>query len=168
MYELLDSLGIEYDRVDHDAAMTMEDCDAVDGILGAPTCKNLFLCNRQGTVFYLLMMPGDKPFKTKELSAQIQSSRLSFGSHERMEEYLDITPGSLSVLGLMNDKNGKVNLLIDRDVVKSEYIGVHPCLNTSTLRFTVKDLVEKIIPAMGHAPVYVELPWEEHGETLEK
>ncbi len=165
VYDFLDSLGIQYDRVDHDAAMTMEECDAIDKVLCAPTCKNLFLCNRQETVFYLLLMPGDKPFKTKELSAQIQSSRLSFGSHERMEEYLDITPGSLSVLGLMNDKDKKVNLLIDRDVVNAEYVGVHPCLNTSTLRLTVKDLVDTIIPAMDHPPVYVDLPNGEKEEA---
>ena len=158
VYDFLDSLGIEYDRVDHEVAMTMEACEEIDKVLNAPTCKNLFLCNRQGTVFYLLLMPGDKPFKTKDLSQQINSSRLSFGSPEPMEAYLDITPGSLSVLGLMNDKEKKVNLLIDRDVVSTEWIGCHPCINTSTLRITVKDLTEKIIPAMGHAPAYVDLP----------
>ncbi len=157
VYDFLDGLGIQYDRVDHDVAMTMEDCCAIDKVLCAPTCKNLFLCNRQATVFYVLLMPADKPFKTKELSAQINSSRLSFGSHEHMEALLDITPGSLTVLGLMNDKEKKVNLLIDEDVVKTEYIGCHPCINTSTLRFTTKDLLEKIIPAMGHAPTYVNL-----------
>ncbi len=157
VYDFLDHLGIPYHRVDHEVAMTMEDCGAIDRVLGAPTCKNLFLTNRQQTVFYVLLMPADKPFKTKELSAQINSSRLSFGTHEHMEQYLDITPGSLTVLGLMNDGEGKVNLLIDEDVVKTEYIGCHPCINTSTLRFTTKDLVEKIIPAMGHTPAYVNL-----------
>ena len=156
-YDFLDTLGIDYDRVDHEVAMTMEDCSAIDRVLCAPTCKNLFLANRQGTVFYVLLMPGDKPFKTKELSAQINSSRLSIGSHEQMEALLDITPGSLTVLGLMNDHEKKVNLLIDEDVVKTEYIGCHPCINTSTLRFTVKDLLEKIIPALGHEPTYVNL-----------
>ena len=111
-YDLLDSLGIEYDRIDHEPAMTMEVCEEIDRVLGATICKNLFLCNRQETDFYLLMMPGDKPFKTKDLSSQIGSSRLSFGSPEYMEQLVDITPGSLSILGLMNDKEGRVRLLI--------------------------------------------------------
>jgi Ala-tRNA(Pro) deacylase len=156
-YDLLDSLGVPYQRIDHEAANTMEACAAVDAALGATICKNLLLCNRQCTDFYLLLIPGDKPFKTKELSKQIGSSRLSFAAPEYMEQYLDITPGSLSVLGLMNDKEQKVKLLIDADVLKGEYFGCHPCINTSSLRLKISDLMEKIIPAMGHEPTIVEL-----------
>lgn len=156
-YDLLDSLGIEYDRIDHEPAMTMEVCEEIDRALGATICKNLFLCNRQETDFYLLMMPGDKPFKTKDLSSQIGSSRLSFGSPEYMEQLVDITPGSLSILGLMNDKEGRVRLLIDKDVLSGEYIGCHPCINTSSLRIKTSDMVEKLIPALRHAPTLVEL-----------
>lgn len=156
-YDLLDSLGIEYDRIDHEPAMTMEICEEIDRALGATICKNLFLCNRQETDFYLLMMPGDKPFKTKDLSSQIGSSRLSFGSPEYMEQLVDITPGSLSILGLMNDKEGRVRLLIDKDVLSGEYIGCHPCINTSSLRIKTADIVEKLIPALRHAPTLVEL-----------
>lgn len=156
-YDLLDSLGIEYDRVDHEPAMTMEICEEIDRALGAAICKNLFLCNRQQTDFYLLMMPGDKPFKTKDISAQIGSSRLSFGTPEYMESLLDITPGSLSILGLMNDKEGRVRLLIDKDLLLGEYIGCHPCINTSSLRIKTSDMVEKLIPALKHSPTYVEL-----------
>ena len=162
-YDLLDSLGVTYHRIDHEAAMTMEACAVVDESLGATICKNLMLCNRQCTDFYLLLMPGDKPFKTKNLSAQIGSSRLSFAAPEYMAEFLDITPGSLSVLGLANDKDHRVKLLIDADVLKGEYIGCHPCINTSSLRLRTQDLMEKIIPAMGHAPQMVELPWSEEG-----
>ena len=163
VYDLLDQLGISYQRIDHEAAMTMEACAEVDKMLGGVICKNLMLCNRQNTEFYLLLIPGDKPFKTKELSKQIESSRLSFAAPEYMEEYLDITPGSLSVLGLMNDTGHKVQLLIDQDVLKGEYIGFHPCINTSSLRIKIADLVEKIIPAMGHAPqlVHLDYPVEE-------
>ena len=157
VYDFLDSLHIAYDRVDHEPAMTMEACLAVDEALGASMCKNLFLCNRQQTDFYLLLMPGDKPFKTKDLSAQIGSSRLSFADAEHMEKYLDITPGSVSVLGLMNDKEKKVRLLIDRDLLSKEYIGCHPCVNTSSLRLATKDLIETIIPAMEHPMQIVEL-----------
>lgn len=156
-YDLLDSLGIEYDRIDHEPAMTMEVCEEIDRVLGATICKNLFLCNRQETDFYLLMMPGDKPFKTKDLSSQIGSSRLSFGTPEYMEQLVDITPGSLSILGLMNDKEGRVRLLIDKDVLSGEYIGCHPCINTSSLRIKTADMVEKLIPALRHAPTLVEL-----------
>jgi Ala-tRNA(Pro) deacylase len=156
-YDLLDSLGIEYDRIDHEPAMTMEICEEIDRVLGATICKNLFLCNRQETDFYLLMMPGDKPFKTKDLSAQIGSSRLSFGTPDYMEQLVDITPGSLSILGLMNDKEGRVRLLIDKDVLSGEYIGCHPCINTSSLRMKTSDMVEKLIPALCHTPTLVEL-----------
>lgn len=158
VYDFLDSLGIEYDRADHEAAMTMEACEEVDKALDVKICKNLFLTNRQGTTFYLLLIPGDKPFKTKDISAQIGSSRLSFGSHELMEELLDITPGSLSVLGLMNDLDHDVTLLVDEDVLSAEYFGCHPCINTSTLKFKTSDLTEKIIPALRHRPTVVNLP----------
>ncbi len=156
-YDLLDSLGVSYQRIDHPAAMTMEECEDIDRILDATICKNLFLCNRQETAFYLLMIPGDKTFKTKDISAQIGSARLSFGKPEFMEQFLDITPGSVSVMGLMNDKENRVQLLIDEDVLKGEYIGCHPCINTSSLRIKTKDMAEKIIPAMKHEPIIVKL-----------
>ncbi|MBQ3147030.1 MAG: prolyl-tRNA synthetase associated domain-containing protein [Oscillospiraceae bacterium] len=157
VYDLLDTLGVSYHRIDHDAAMTMEACAAVDEALGATICKNLLLCNRQCTHFYLLMIPGDKVFKTSVLSKQIGSSRLSFAAGEYMEQFLDITPGSLSVLGLMNDKENKVQLLIDEELLQGEYIGCHPCINTASLRLRTKDLLEVIIPAMGHPPRFVQL-----------
>ena len=160
VYDFLDKLGIQYQRIDHEAAMTMEACEEIDRALGDNTtiCKNLFLCNRQEMDFYLLLMPGDKPFKTKDLSAQIHSARLSFAKPEYMEKYLDITPGSVSVLGLMNDSEKKVQLLIDEDVMKEPYFGCHPCINTSSLKFTTEDLMQKIIPALEHEPVTVTLP----------
>ena len=157
VYELLDRLEIPYTRVDHEPAMTMEACIAVDEALGTVMCKNLLLCNRQCTDFYLLLMAGDKPFKTSVLSKQIGSSRLSFADGSYMEQFLDITPGSLSILGLMNDKDHRVKLLIDADVLSGEAVGVHPCINTSSLGIRVSDLTEKLIPAMGHEPTMVAL-----------
>ncbi len=175
VYELLDSIGVEYDRLDHEAAMTMEVCAEINAAFGRMTleefnaedniertkhaiiCKNLFLCNRQRTKFYLLMIPGDKKFLTKNLSAQINSARLSFAGEEDMLRYLDITPGSVSVMGLMNDSENSVQLLIDSDVLQSEYVGCHPCINTSSLRMKTKDLIEKILPAIHHEPVVVSL-----------
>ena len=158
-YALLDSLGLEYRRVDHEHADTIEACEQVEGLLECKICKNLFLTNRQQTDFYLLIMPGEKPFKTKLLSKQIGSARLSFASAEHMEKYLDITPGSVSILGLMNDKNGAVRLLVDRDLLNEEYFGCHPCINTSSLRLKTADVLEKLLPAMGHEPSFVDLPW---------
>lgn len=162
VYDLLDSLNIPYQRVDHEAAMTMDACAAVDTALEAAMCKNLLLCNRQCTDFYLLMLPGDKPFKTSVLSKQIGTSRLSFAAGEYMEEFLNITPGSLSVMGLMNDKDHRVKLLIDEDILHAEFIGVHPCVNTASLRLRVDDLVQAVIPAMDHTITTVNLP---RGET---
>lgn len=159
-YDLLDSLGISYQRIDHAPAMTMEACQEIDQALDAVICKNLLLCNRQCTQFYLLMLPGDKHFKTSVLSKEIGSSRLSFASPEYMERFLDITPGSLSVLGLMNDKDNQVQLLMDEDVLKGEFFGCHPCINTSSLRLRMEDLMRKILPAMGHSPRMVTLPEE--------
>lgn len=157
-YDLLDSLGIFYQRIDHQAAMTMEDCAAVDRVLDAAICKNLFLCNRQKTEFYLLMMPGQKEFRTATLSKEIGSSRLSFAEPGFMEEFLDITPGSLSVLGLMNDRENRVKLLVDEEILKEEFFGCHPCINTTSLRLATRDLMEKLLPAMSHQARQVHLP----------
>jgi Ala-tRNA(Pro) deacylase len=157
VYDLLDELGIEYERTDHEEANTMEACNEIDRVLGTIICKNLFLCNRQKTDFYLLMMPGDKPFKTKDLSQQIGSARLSFAEAEFMEAYLNILPGSVSVMGLMNDKEHHVQLLMDREVVEGEAVGCHPCVNTSSLLLRTADLMEKLLPAMHHEAVIVSL-----------
>ena len=161
VYDKLEELGISFTRVDHDHADTMEDCLLIERTLGARICKNLFLCNRQETSFYLLLLPGDKKFKTKEVSSQLGVARLSFGNETYMEKYLDITPGSVSVLGLMNDKEHHVQLLIDEDLLKEPYIGCHPCINTSSLKIDMKDMMEKIIPAMEHKPIFVKLGQEE-------
>ena len=149
-YDFLDGLGVSYTRVDHPAAATMEDCLAVEAVLGTAICKNLFLTNRQHTAYYLLLMPGDKPFKTKDLSEQIGSARLSFASPEEMERLLGTTPGSASILGLMNDRDREVALLIDRDILAADAIGAHPLVNTASLGLRIADLLEKILPATGH------------------
>ncbi|MDE6210263.1 MAG: prolyl-tRNA synthetase associated domain-containing protein [Lachnospiraceae bacterium] len=156
-YDFLDKLNIIYKRVDHEETNTMEACREVDELLQATICKNLFLCNTQKTNFYLLMMPGEKKFVTKNLSAQIGSARLSFAGPEHMEEFLDIKPGAVSVMGLMNDKNKRVRLLIDEDVLNGEYIGCHPCVSTSSLKIRTEDMIRKIIPAMEHEATIVNL-----------
>lgn len=161
-YAFLDELGISYDRTDHpdQPATTMEVCAEVDAVLNVHICKNLFLCNRQETNFYLLIMPGDKPFRTKNLSKQLGTARLSFAKEEYMKEYLDLYPGSVSVMGMMNDKEHHVQLVIDEDVLKEELFGCHPCVNTSSIRFATKDLTEKILPALKIQPAIVHLEGE--------
>ena len=158
VYEFLDALGVGYGRVDHQEANTMEICAEIDNVLGCKICKNLFLCNRQQTQFYLLMIDHSKVFKTKDITGQLGCSRLSFASAEHMEKYLDITPGSVSVLGLMNDKDKVVRLAIDRSVLDEEYVGCHPCINTSSIKIKVSDLLEKILPTLGYVPTIVDLP----------
>lgn len=161
VYDFLDSLGIEYWQTDHDKeAYTMEDCLDVDAILQATVCKNLFLCNRQKTRFYLLMMPGDKVFKTKEISHQIGSARLSFAPEEKMTELLDIHPGAVSVMGLMNDRDNQVQLLVDEDILGGEFLGCHPCVNTSSLKIRTGDIFDRFLPAVHHDFVKVHLTGE--------
>lgn len=162
-YDFLDNIGVEYFCVDHRdmPADTMEACVEIDKTLGCAICKNLFLCNRQKTAFYLLMMPADKPFKTKDLSAQINSARLSFADEEAMIKYLNITPGSVSVLGLMNDTERNVCLLVDKDILKDEYIGCHPCVNTTSMKIKTNDIFDKVISFMDHTKTIVDLPWYE-------
>ena len=157
-YDLLDRLGIEYMRADHAAADTMEVCGEIDSVLDTRICKNLFLCNRQQTAFYLLMMPGEKPFKTKDLSSQLGVSRLSFAPESFMTAFLDLHPGSVSVLGLMNDSENRVQLVIDRAVLEQEYFGCHPCRNTSSIKIKMSDLTEKFLQEIHHSPVIVDLP----------
>lgn len=157
VYDLLDELGIAYERVDHEAVMTIAACQEVDRTLGIEICKNLFLCNRQKTAFYLLLLPGNKALQTKELSKQIPTSRLSFASGEYMEEYLNVTPGSATVMGLMFDPDNRVQLLIDEDLFEEEYFGCHPCINTSSVKMSTKDMVEKYLKAVHHEYITVKL-----------
>ena len=156
-YALLGKLGIPFARADHDSADTIELCHKIESLLGASICKNLFLCNAQKTAFYLLMMPGDKPFRTKDLSKQIGSARLSFAPPEHMLRCLNITPGSVSVLGLMNDRDREVRLLIDRDLLADAEFGCHPCMNTSSLKLATADLLDRLLPALGYVPTFVAL-----------
>lgn len=162
VYDFLDSLGIEYWQTDHKKeAYTMEDCEDVDAVLQATVCKNLFLCNRQKTNFYLLMMPGEKKFKTKELSHQLGVARLSFADETKMTEYLDIHPGAVSVMGLMNDRENHVRLIIDEDILKGEFLGCHPCVNTSSLKIRTTDILKKFLPAVHHDYTVVHLVGED-------
>ncbi len=157
IYDRLEELDIPYVRVDHDHADTIEICHQVEQVLGSKICKNLFLCNKQQTDFYLLMMPGDKPFKTKFLSAQLGCTRLSFADDGHMQDYLQTVPGSVSALELLFDRSHQVQLVIDKDLMANEYISGHPGISTSTLQLKREDLLS-FVESTGHPPVYVDLP----------
>ena len=164
-YDLLDGLGVAYERADHEHGDTIEALREVESLLGCEICKNLLLTNRQMTELYLLLMPGEKPFKTRILSKEIGTARLSFAAPEQMLASLGVTPGSVSPLGLMNDREKRVHLLIDRDLLSQAYVGVHPCMNTSTLKIAWDDLLHTVFPALGVTPRFVELPWDPDNET---
>ena len=157
VYEVLTQLSIPFTGVDHDVAPTIEACREIEDVLGIMPCKNLFLRNRQKTEFYLLLMPGDKRFVTKDLSRELQISRLSFAEPEFMEQFLDTAPGSASILGLMNDKERKVHLVIDEDILAEEFIGCHPCINTSSLKIRLFDILAKFLKYTGHSYTAVHL-----------
>lgn len=157
VYDFLDKLGVNYTTLCHPAAFTMEECEMVRKDAGAPVFKNLFLTNRQQTDFYLLMIPADKPFKTKYLSSQLGCARLSFAGAEQMDQYLHIHPGAVSPMGLIHDKAHKVRLIIDEDLKECTTYACHPCVNTSSIVMTLNDLLEKVIPATGHDHTWVAL-----------
>lgn len=156
-YDLLDSLHIEFERVDHEAADTIEVCLERSAVLGTRICKNLFLCNRQETVFYLLVMPADKQFRTSVVASQLGVARLHFGDEAHMEQFLDLSPGSVSVMGLMSDKQNRVRLLVDREILRQKYFACHPCTNTTSLKFLSSELFDKLLPKMEHEPTFVDL-----------
>ena len=160
VYDFLDGLGIEYNTLKHPDAFTIEECNRVRDIVKAPVFKNLFLTNKQQTKFYLLIMPGEKIFKTKYLSAQINSARLSFADESYMKQYLGVTPGSVTPLGLINDRDRIVNLLLDVDVRHYEEFACHPCINSASVIMKLEDLTSKVIPATGHEFRWVTLPSE--------
>ena len=156
-YNALENLGIKYDRVSHESVGTIEGAKEIEEVLGAEIVKNLFLCNAQKTDFYMVIMPGDKPFKTKLLSPQLNCSRLSFAPEEYMEEFINCSRGSASVLGLIFDESLRVRVVIDRDLLDMEFIGCHPCDNSSSLKIKTQDVIDKILPFTNHTPTFVEL-----------
>lgn len=158
VYAYLNALNVPFRRIDHEPVQTMEDCAAIDAALGGEICKNLFLCNQQKTVFYLLLIQETKCFKTKDISRQLGVSRLSFGSPESMEQLLHLSPGAVSPMGLCFDSAREVRLLMDSDLVKGDFIGCHPCVNTASIRLSMTDFLKVYLPATGHAPTLVTIP----------
>ena len=158
VFDALAALGIPFQRVEHDRANTMADCKAVSAALGVDVCKNLVLCNRQKTQYYFLTMPSDKAFHTKDLSHQLDCSRLSFAAPEAMADLLHVHPGSASILSLLFDRDHQVQLVMDRETLACPYFSCHPCENTGTLKLRTEDVLEVFLPHTGHTPVVVDLP----------
>ncbi len=160
VYDLLERLNIPFTRADHPAAFTMEECEAVSQALHTPICKNLFLCNRQKTAFYLLLLPASKPFRTKEITAQLGCARLSFAGEEQLASLLHLTPGSATIFGLQYDTENRVQLVVDRDLLDEAYFGCHPCINTSTIRLKTSDVFDRLTHALHHDYTLVTLKGE--------
>jgi len=160
VYDLLERLDIPFTRADHAAAFTMEECEAVSQALHTPICKNLFLCNRQKTAFYLLLLPASKPFRTKEITAQLGCARLSFAGEEQLASLLHLTPGSATIFGLQYDTENRVQLVVDRDLLDEAYFGCHPCINTSTIRLKTSDVFDRLTHALHHDYTLVTLKGE--------
>ncbi len=160
VYDLLEQLNIPFTRADHPAAFTMEECEAVSQALHTPICKNLFLCNRQKTAFYLLLLPASKPFRTKEITAQLGCARLSFAGEEQLASLLHLTPGSATIFGLQYDTENRVQLVVDRDLLDEANFGCHPCINTSTIRLSTSDVFDRLTHALHHDYTLVTLKGE--------
>lgn len=156
VYAALDALGISYQRIEHDAAMTMADCDKIEGLVAGEHCKNLFLCNTQATEFYLLLLKGDKKFKTAVVSKQIGKARLGFANEAQLGEYLGLTPGAVTPMGLINDTKQRVTVLVDRDLMDYSRILVHPNVNTASISLHINDLM-RFIYANNNAVCFVDV-----------
>ncbi len=157
-YDFLDALGISYEQMDREPEAPPERQREAQRALDAMICKNILLCDKKKTRFYLLVLPMDKHFVTGDVTGQLGVSHLSFADRPHMEALLDVTPGSVSVLALRNDRENRVLLVIDRAVLNREYFACHPCINTSSVRFAMADFLNAVLPALNHPPVFIDLP----------
>ncbi|MBQ8209657.1 MAG: prolyl-tRNA synthetase associated domain-containing protein [Clostridia bacterium] len=155
VYDTLEKLDIQFKRIDHSPAATINECAAIEKFLDVHICKNIFLTNNKKDVYCLLLLKGDKKYEAGIVSRQIGSSRLSFASDGELMRYLGTTPGSVSVLSLINDTENKVTVAVDSDLLKNEYIGCHPCKNTSTLKIKTGDITEKFITHINHQLIII-------------
>lgn len=155
--EFLDNHGIAYRLFNHNAVETMDDCKEVAKTTGAEFCKNLFLQNRQGTEYFLLLIDQNKKFRTAEVSKLIGKARLSFGDSDKLYEYLGVYPGAITPIGLIFDTDKVVNVLVDKALIKMDEISVHPLVNNATLVLKTKDILCSLMEVTGHKPVFIEI-----------
>lgn len=157
VYDVLEKLNISFHRTDHSPAATIHECKKIEKYLDVSICKNLFLTNNKKDIFCLLLICGDKKFESGKVSRQVGSSRLSFASDAELMQFLGITSGSVSIFGIINDTDNKVRVAIDSDLLKQEFIGCHPCKNTTTLKIKTCDIMEKFIPYARHNTFIINL-----------
>lgn len=157
--QLLDENRIPYELHEHERAFTIDDCLQMSFIDENVTiCKNIMLCNRQKTQFYLMLLKPRTPFRTAVVSKALGVSRLSFAPEEALEEKLHLTSGSVSPLGLMFDRDHEITLCYEPGICDTKQIAFHPCDNAATVIFTQEAFWKQVIPALGIHPVKVELP----------
>ncbi len=152
----LNSISVDYKIIEHSPAATIEECKKIEEILNDTICKNLLLRTTNGSAYYLLILRNDKQFITSRISKLLGSSRLSFASGEEMEILLNTLPGSLSILSLIFDKDKKMKLAIDKDVIENEFFCCHPCDNSATLKIKTTDILNVYLPSLGISPIIIE------------
>lgn len=157
VHQLLNELKIDFWWVDNDEVSSMEECIEINNSLGAEIVKTVFLCNRQKTIFYLMILPPNKPFDSKAFSAAMNAPRLSFASGELMEQYLGVTPGSATIMGLINDTDNNIELVIDKDIAEKEWFACNPGTNKSHIKLKTSDLLGKVLPSINHIPKVISL-----------
>lgn len=147
----LKELGIQYELIEHKAVFNMEEMDALgkDFFKGAAICKNLFLRDQKGKRHFLVTMKEEKQANLAEIAKSCLVTKLSFASEERLKKYLNLTPGAVTPLAIINDEQKAVEVILDKDLFKEEKIGVHPGVNTATVIISPADL-EKYIKANGN------------------
>ena len=159
VYAFLDRLGIAYSRASHAPAFTMADCVAVDRQLGALTVKNLFLTPKNGRRFYLCVTRPNARFRTSEVSRQVPSPRLSFAPEQALFEKLRCHGGSASPMGLIFPEAAGVGLVVDGALREVPVVAFHPCDNTATVIFLQEDFFRRVVPALAHEPIWLDVPW---------
>ena len=135
----------------------MEECKEIDQALGTEIRKSIFLCNQKKTSFFLVVMPAEKQLDTGALEKKLGVSHLSFASGELMEKHLGTKPGSASIMGLINDEDEYVQLIMDKEVADEEWFGCNPGINTDHLKLKTQDLLKKFLPRIYHKAKIVEL-----------
>ncbi len=154
--QTLHKLNIPFVRYEHEAARTMEDCEDIGKEIGACHMKNLFLVNRQGTAFYLVLMDGHKSFRTAEVSKKLGVARLSFGTPEQLKTMLNLEPGAVTALGLLFDEKRVVNVVVDEDVLSYPYVCMHPCVSDASLAIKPEDLM-RFLASRGNTLVRIKI-----------
>jgi Ala-tRNA(Pro) deacylase len=139
IYNVLDELGIEYEKHEHEAVFTVEEADRHRGRLTGGQTKNLFLRNKKGNRHYLLVAEAHKKVDLKRVRERIGERGLSFASPKRLKDHLDLEPGSVSPFGIIHDRDQKVVVLIDQDVLRHESLAFHPNVNTATIIIRTED-----------------------------